>query len=87
MIMIVNWCFEPSQPLGIISGLKVSLLVSWCFEPSQPLGVTLGLNTNPNLSVSYSAHKSFNINHNISTAHLVKHTHSKKIAYISTNKG
>ena len=45
-------------------------LVSWCFELSQPLGVTLALNTNSNLSFSYSAHKSFNVNHNISTAHL-----------------
>ena len=39
-----------------------SLFVGWCFEPSQPLGVTSGLNTNSNLSLSYSAHKSFDIN-------------------------
>ena len=26
-----SWCFEPSQPHRVISGL-----VSWCFEPSQP---------------------------------------------------
>ena len=42
------------------------------FEPSQPLAVTSGLNTNSNLSLNYSAHKSFNINHNISTAQLFK---------------
>ena len=39
---LVNWRFEPSQPLGIISGLKVSLfLVSCCFEPSQPQRVNI----------------------------------------------
>ena len=45
-------------------------LVSWCFEPSQPLGVTSGLNTNSDLFLSYSAHESPNIDHNISTAQL-----------------
>ena len=35
-------------------------LVRWCFEPSQPLG----LNTNSNLLISYSAHKSLHTNHN-----------------------
>ena len=24
---LVNWCFEPSQPLGIISGLKETFLM------------------------------------------------------------
>ena len=24
--MLVNWCFEPSQPLGIISGLKETFI-------------------------------------------------------------
>ena len=47
------------------------LFLCWCFEPSQPLGVTSGLNTNSNQSLSYSAHKSFNINHNISTVALM----------------
>ena len=41
----------------------VSYLVTSCFEPIQPLGVTSGLNTNSNLSLIYSAHTSFNINH------------------------
>ena len=45
-------------------------LVCWCFEPSQLRGVTPGLNTNSYPSLSYSAHKSFNINHNISTTQL-----------------
>ena len=54
------------------------MFVCWCFEPSQPLGVTSGLNTNFNLSLSYSAKKSFNINHNISTAQLFQtYTHTK----------
>ena len=46
--------FEPSQPLGIISGLKKTFIkryivertnktVSWCFELNQPLGITSGL--------------------------------------------
>ena len=47
------------------------LFLCWCFEPSQPLGVTSGLNKNSDLSLSYSAHKSFNINHNISTVALM----------------
>ena len=55
--------------------------VSWCFEPSQPLEVTSGLNTTSNQSLSYSAHKSVNIDHNISTAQLFE-TH--KISHIST---
>ena len=43
-------------------------LVSWCFEVSQPLGITEVLKTNFNPSLGYSAHKSFNTSHNISTA-------------------
>ena len=101
---LVSWCFEPSQPQRITSGLntnfklspshsfhkslyqmsfffspsqttaqilptiserRTSYLFSCCFQPSQPLGITSGLNTNANVSLSYSAHKSFNINHNI----------------------
>ena len=61
--------------------LKVSWLIcaySWCFEPSQPLGGTPGLNTNSNQSLSYSAHKSFNINHDISTSQLYQtYTHTQ----------
>ena len=49
-------------------------VVSWCFESSQPLGVTSGLNTNSNLSPSYPAHKSFNINHTI-----LQHNYSIKV--------
>ena len=41
----------------------VCLFLCFRFEPSQPLGVTSGLNTNSNLSLTYSAHKSFNISH------------------------
>ena len=55
-------------------------LVSWCFEPSQPLGVTSGLNTKFGLSLSYSAHKSPDIDHNIPTAQLFQsytHKHTK----------
>ena len=51
-------------------------LVSSCFEPSQPLGVTSGLNTTFNQSLSYSAHKSLNIDHNISTAQLFEKAES-----------
>ena len=57
---------------------KKNNLVSWCFEPSQRLGVT----EYQFWSITYSAHKSFNINHNISTAQLLqtyrdKHTKSQ----------
>ena len=58
-------------------------LASWCFEPRQPLAVTSGLNTNSN-PASYSAHKSFNINHNISTAQLFqtyRHEHTQNHTY------
>ena len=34
----LSWCFKPSQPKQILSGL-----VSWCFEPSQPQRITSGL--------------------------------------------
>ena len=29
---LVNWCFEPSQPLGIISGLKETFLKRYIVE-------------------------------------------------------
>ena len=45
-------------------------LVSWCLEPSQLLAIISELKTNVNPSLSYSAHKSFNTNYNISTAQL-----------------
>ena len=45
--------------------------------PSQALGIISGLKTNVNPSLCYSAHKSFNANHNISTARL-KHFRLKK---------
>ena len=47
--------------------VEVSKLV---FCPSQPLGIISGLKTNSYLSLSYSAHKSLDTNHNISTAQL-----------------
>ena len=56
-------------------------IVSWCFEPCQPLEVTSGLNTNSDLSLSYSAHKSSNINHNISTAQSF-HTYIQNHTYL-----
>ena len=40
---------------------------SRCFEPSQSLRIISGLKTNFNPSLSYSAYKSLNINHNFST--------------------
>ena len=55
---------------------EVSELVCSCFEPSQPLGATPGLNTNSNLSLSYTAHKSFSINHDILQYNYFKHTHT-----------
>ena len=60
--------------------INMAWRVSWCFEPSQLLGVTPGLNTISNQSVSYSAHKSLNIDHNISVAQLFQtytHTYPK----------
>ena len=41
--MLVSWCFEPSQPQRITSGLTLTELVSWCFEPSRPQRITSGL--------------------------------------------
>ena len=29
---LVNWCFEPSQPLGIISGLKETFMKRYMAE-------------------------------------------------------
>ena len=29
---LVNWCFEPSQPLGIISGLKETFIKKYTVE-------------------------------------------------------
>ena len=29
---LVNWCFEPSQPLGIISGLKETFVKRYIVE-------------------------------------------------------
>ena len=52
----------------LVSYKQLTELVSWCFEPSQPLRVTSGLNMTSNQSLSYSARKSLNIDHNISIA-------------------
>ena len=30
--MLVNWCFQPSQPLGIISGLKETFIKRYIVE-------------------------------------------------------
>ena len=30
--LLVNWCFEPSQPLGIISGLKETIIKRYVVE-------------------------------------------------------
>ena len=66
--------------------MLVSQLVSLCFEPSQLLWVTSGVNTNSNLSLSYSSHKSFNINHNISTAQLLQtYTHTKSHIFLQNH--
>ena len=51
-------------------------IVSWCFQPSQSLGTTSGLKTNSNPSLTYSAHKSLNINQNVFTATYFTHTHA-----------
>ena len=48
----------------------VSKLVSWCFEPSQPLMITSGLKTNFSPSLTYSADKSLNVNHDFPTTQL-----------------
>ena len=51
------------------------LFVSWCFEPSQPVGIISGLKTNSIPSLSYSAHQSFNTNHNVSKTQVTYFTH------------
>ena len=38
--------------------------VSWCVEPSQLLGIVSRLKTNFSPSLSHSAQKSFNVDHN-----------------------
>ena len=78
---LVKLCMVQGRSVTHISCI-LGLLVSWCFEPSQLLGITSGLNTNSNLSLNYSARKSFNTNHNISTIILNIYTH--KITCIST---
>ena len=30
--LLVNWCFEPSQPLGILSGLKETFIKRHIFK-------------------------------------------------------
>ena len=66
---------------------RICLFVCWCFEPSQSLGAASGLNTNSNLSLSYSAHKSFNINQHISTAQLLQTcTHTKSHIFYNNKK-
>ena len=70
---------------------KFSYLVCWSFEPSQPRRIISGLKTNFNPSFSYSAHKSFKTNHNISTAYFKKnhnthtHTHSLSLSLTHTH--
>ena len=64
----------------------VCLFVCWCFEPIQPLRVTSELNTNSNISL---AHKSFNINHNISTVQLFQtytNTHTQSRIFVQNLK-
>ena len=70
----------------IDNGHKAGLLVSWCFEPCQPLGVTSGLKTNSNLSLSYPAHQSFNIYHNILQHSYFEHTHMHTQNHTYLNK-
>ena len=43
----------------------VGWLTSWCSDPSQPLEILSGLNANFNPCLSYSAHMSLNVNHNL----------------------
>ena len=47
--------------------------VSCCFEPSQALGITSGLKTKFNPSLSYSAHKSLNVDQNFCTTQNISH--------------
>ena len=50
------------------------------------LGIASGLKTHSKLSLSYSAQKSFNTNHNISTTHLVQtYTHTKSHIFLKKN--
>ena len=81
------WARLSFKKICLLSSSSRSLFVGWCFEPSQLVGVTSGLNTNFNLSLSYSAHKSYNINHNISTAQLFQtYTHTKPHIFLQNLK-
>ena len=74
---------DASEPIPTGDDTQVGWFVCWCLEASPPLG----LNTNSNPSLSYSAHKSFNINHNISTAQLFQtYTHTKPHIFLQNLK-
>ena len=36
---LVNWCFEPSQPLEIISGLKEPFIKTYTVDRTNKVGV------------------------------------------------
>ena len=46
---LVSWCFEPSQPLGIISGLKTN------FTPSLSYSAHQSFNTSKQTKFEYNA--------------------------------
>ena len=57
-------------------------------SPVNRQGVTSGLNTNSDLCLSYSAHKSFDISHNVSPAQLLQtntHTHTHTHTHTTTH--
>ena len=62
--------YTSTDNIKIAAIMMEFLFTSWYFEPSQPLWIISGLKTNFYPSLSYSAHKSFKTNHNISTAQL-----------------
>ena len=38
---LVNWCFEPSQPLGIMSGLKETFIKRYIVERTSKAEIRL----------------------------------------------
>ena len=63
---ITNWISNSCHLWTILPSDKIisfCWLVCRCFEPSQPLRIISGLKTNFNPSLTYSAHRSLDVNH------------------------
>ena len=85
---ILKYPFFSSGVSLFVNPFGVSLSLS-VLSQIKPLEVTSGLNTTSNQSLSYSARKSFNINHNISAAQLLQtstHAYTKSHLFLQNHK-